>query len=302
MLTIKKLTSQYSKKIDFLDIEIIIANSLAKTREFVLANPDYELSATQNKKIVLLLERRMKQEPIAHITRHKEFYGLNFIINKHTLVPRPETELMVEQAIHESRIMNKKSCTIIDVGTGSGCIIVAIAHTLEHGACDIAQDTDQCQPSKIKYYATDISSEALKVAKKNARSHDTKVRFLHGDLLLPALPKLNAKKLMPRKLILTANLPYLSKEIYDSAPVDVKKYEPKSALYSAEAGLAHYRKLLKQIKNLVDGRKLSITAFFEISPEQKTPIIKLVSGILPSAKIETIKDLTGRWRICKISI
>jgi release factor glutamine methyltransferase len=109
----------------------------------------------------------------------------------------------------------------------------------------------------------------------------------------------NLTKHLPR----VANLPYLSKKIYSSAPNDVKKYEPKSALYSCEAGLAHYHKLLKQIKEISINYKLkTISCILEISPEQKQSFTKLIKNILPEAKISFEKDLARKWRICKIDI
>ena len=102
-------------------------------------------------------------------------------------------------------------------------------------------------------------------------------------------------------LVVVANLPYLSKEIYSSAPADVKKYEPKSALYSSSAGLAHYKKLLKQVKGVLKSyRPETMSCFLEISPEQKQPLTKLIRDIFPSAKITFFKDLAGKWRVCKI--
>jgi len=104
-------------------------------------------------------------------------------------------------------------------------------------------------------------------------------------------------------LIILANLPYLSKEIYSSVPADVKKYEPKSALYSPEAGLSHYHKLLKQIDIISKNYELKhIICIFEISPEQKQPIAKLIKIIFPYAKITFAKDLARKWRVCKIKI
>jgi release factor glutamine methyltransferase len=156
------------------------------------------------------------------------------------------------------------------------------------------------------FFGIDISSEALKVAKQNAKLHNLakKIKFLQGSLLDPIMKEFQAKKLMPDKLIVTANLPYLSKEIYSSAPIDVKKFEPKSALYSPEEGLQHYRKLLEQVSEhfIVVSGKFSVVCYLEISPEQKIPLQKLVTNIFPSAKTEFTKDLAGKWRICKIDI
>lgn len=296
-MTIAKFTKKYKGKIDQLDLEILIAHSLGKTREFVLTYEDYEIPTLQIKNLKFKISRRVKGEPIAYIIGHKEFYGLDFIVNANTLVPRPETEMLVDSIINNQKTINNQDVRIIDVGTGSGNIIISIAKILERGTWNVER------ADEIKYFAIDISAEALKVAKKNARLHgvEKKIKFLQGNLLLPFFVEL--KKLKAKNLIIVANLPYLSKEIYQSAPADVKNFEPKTALYSSENGLAHYRKLFEQINYLlITGYQLPINIFLEISPEQKTLITKMIKNIFPSAKIEFKKDLAGKWRVCAIEI
>jgi len=297
-MTISEIIQKYTNKLDYLDLEILIANSLGKTREFVLTYPEYKLTKFQISNFKFQINRRLKGEPIAYILGHKEFYGLDFIVNKHTLVPRPETELLVELVLNE--ISNFQfpisNLGIVDIGTGSGNIIISIAHAIQHGAWSMKQK------NTTTFLASDISKEALTIAKKNARLNgvDKKIKFLHGDLLKPFL---KAKKLMPNKLIITANLPYLSKDIYESAPIDVKKFEPKSALYSPEEGLQHYRELLEQIKKLsVISHQSSVILFLEFSPEQKILLAKLIKSIFPKTKPEFKKDLAGKWRVCKVTI
>lgn len=293
MSTIIELIKKHSSTLDVHELEIIIAHGIKKSREFVMAHPEHELTSHQSSLIGKLVARRKKSEPIAYIIGHKEFYGLDFIVNKHTLIPRPETEQIVEEAMREAcnTEQRAKNIFIIDVGTGSGNIITSVAKVLE-----------KFQNPNFKFIGIDISKEALKVAKKNARVNtiDRKIKFIHGSLLTPLL---KSKKLMPEKLIITANLPYLSKDIYQSAPTDVKNYEPKSALYSAEEGLQHYRKLLQQIKQLPTSCSLChVSCFLEISPEQKKLLPELIKKIVPKAKIEFQKDLAGKWRICKINL
>ena len=296
-MTIGEIKKLYSLKLDYIDVELLLMNSLNKTREFVLTYPEFELNEFQIKNFKLKISRRMRGEPIAYITGHKEFYGLDFEVNKHTLVPRPETELMVEQVLHETYGIKHETNTVcvIDVGTGSGCIIISVANSSE-------KDTSYKIPD-TRYYAIDISKEALKIAKKNAKTHELtdKIKFLHGNLLEPILKcsMIHASCSM----IITANLPYLSKDIYNSAPIDVKKFEPKSALYSPEQGLQHYRKLLKQIKEILDSCSMfHVSCFFEISPEQKRSLTKIIKSVFSEADTSFTKDLAGKWRICKIVI
>ena len=103
-------------------------------------------------------------------------------------------------------------------------------------------------------------------------------------------------------MIIVANLPYLSKKIYDSAPIDIKKYEPKSALYSHKEGLAHYEKLFKQIKIIIPYYTLHATCYIEMSPEQKNKLAELIKNYFPQSKTIFHKDLAGKWRVCAINI
>ena len=303
MLSISDFIKKYSSKINRIDLELIIANSLGKTREFVLTYPECIVTSNQQSVINKLIKKRMAGEPVAYLVGHKEFYGLDFVVNRDTLIPRPETEQIIELTLSE--ISNFKSLprrhasqisnlNIVDIGTGSGNIIISIVTELEKNT--------KYKILNTKYYGIDISKDALKIAGSNAKKHkvDKKIRFFIGDLLSPFIENCNLK-IVNSTLVVVANLPYLSKEIYSSAPADVKKYEPKSALYSSNAGLAHYKKLLKQVKRILKGyRPETISCFLEISPEQKHPLTKLIKNIFPSAKITFFKDLAGKWRVCKI--
>ncbi len=297
-MTIEEIIKKYSNKLDRLDLELILAHSLGKTREFVLVHQDYEIQTVKIENLKFKISQRIKGKPIAYITGHKEFYGLDFIVNKNTLVPRPETEMLVENVLHFIQDTRYKiqDTRIVDVGTGSGNIIISLAKNAKNFKFQI---------SNFKFYGIDISAEALKVAKKNARLHgvEKKIKFLQGNLLEPFLRNIKPSVTSHHSLIITANLPYLSKEIYQSAPIDVKKYEPKSALYSAEGGLAHYHELLLQLKTShVPCSMFHVSCFLEISPEQKNPLSKIIKNIFPTAKISFEKDLAGKWRVCKIEI
>ncbi|MCX6762115.1 MAG: peptide chain release factor N(5)-glutamine methyltransferase [Candidatus Moranbacteria bacterium] len=303
MATIQTILAKYRPKIDSLDLELIIAHELKKSREFVLTYPEKTVNGKQEAEIRKLLNKRLRNEPLAHILGHKEFYGLDFKVTRDTLIPRPETEMLVELALRkkqETRNLptgqagKKQVMYIVDVGTGSGNIIISIAKAIEsknllHASC-------------YMLYGTDISEKALKIAKYNAKKNnvDKKIKFLHGNLLEPLLK--NTKYQIPdTKYIILANLPYLSKKIYSATAPNVKNFEPKSALYSPKAGLEHYKKLLKQIKILNTKYQIPNT-ILELSPEQKNPITILVKKILPSAKIEFKKDLAGKWRVCVIEL
>lgn len=293
--TISQFTRDNIKSIDIHELQILMADILNKPKEFILAHPEFELTKTQEIKIKKAIARRITGEPIAYIRGNKDFYNINFVVNKHTLIPRPETELMVDLALNNLQKItdDKQQNTIIDIGTGSGNIIISLAKTIE---C-----SKSCVDS-YKFFGIDISKDALRIARKNAKIHDVnkKIKFLHRDLLS------NFDDVTMQKcanLVILANLPYLSAEIYRSAPKDVKKFEPKSALYSPEKGLLHYKKLLNQLKNNFKIHQIkTANCFLEISPEQKPLLSFLVKKIFPKAKTEFHKDLAGKWRMCEIQI
>jgi len=299
MRSIIEIQKKYYIQINRVDLDVLIAHVIKKEREFVLAHPEFNLTPTQIRKIDTLAGRRLKNEPLSYIVGSKEFYGLNFLVNEHTLIPRPETELMVDMAIEEILNTQYSILNIIDIGTGSGNIIISIANQLE---------ITPHQLSVTDYFAIDISKEALRVAQKNAQSNSVlkKINFFHGNLLQPLIEKFklssNNMKIEKSKIIILANLPYLSSEIYKNCSKDVKKYEPKTALYSSKKGLAHYTKLFSQIKLLVNDYKLLAIILIEISPEQKTIISPIIKKYFPLAKIKFKKDLAQKWRICEIKL
>jgi len=301
-------------------------HATGKSREFVLAHPEYVLSEKEYTDTIDFLRRRMTHEPIAYIVGHKEFYGLDFMVNQYTLIPRPETELMVEMALARSKKYGVRSTenarfTIIDIGTGSGNIIVTLATLLRGKNIDTT------------LFGLDISRDALLVEKENAQRHgvEHEITFLQSDLLeafshgvIPGLtrdPGLYSNTTQPESpitsgmiihknsyshILILANLPYLSEEIYQSAEADVKDFEPITALVSNEAGLAHYRKLLEQVTRLrsteVFSYNIPLVMIFEISPEQHDAIEILITEFFPNADISVIKDYSQRFRFVKIGL
>ena len=294
MATISDILDEYRSKLDYLDLELIIAHAIKKSREFVLTHPEFAIAKNYELRIMNYAERRIKHEPLAYILGEKEFYGLKFKVDKNTLIPRPETEMMVDlvsQIVHRKSICDMRY-VICDIGTGSGNIIVALAHSMEHGTWN-----------NLELYGTDISKEAIKIAKYNYRKNKTenKINFLHGNMLEPVIKKCFMFH-APCSMIVAANLPYLSPKIYKSCVKDIKKYEPKSALLSQKEGLAHYEELLKQLQLLATSRWSLFTVFLEISPEQKNKLPKIIKKYFPKSKITFHKDLSGRWRICELQI
>ena len=154
-----------------------------------MAHPEYKLSGFKNWRLKKLKKMRAAGVPFAYLTGHKEFFGFDFLVNKHVLIPRPETELMVELVIDRLKTKDeRREICLIDIGTGSGCVAIAIEQTLRRDALNASRDgantlRDALNASLPKFYAIDISRAALKVAKTNARKHNTNITFLQGHLL-----------------------------------------------------------------------------------------------------------------------
>ncbi|NTW22686.1 peptide chain release factor N(5)-glutamine methyltransferase [Candidatus Falkowbacteria bacterium] len=274
-----KTTLQRFPSISRLEIETIIAHVLKKTREFILISPEHEITRSQIGRIGKLVQRREEGEPLAYLTGHKEFYGLDFSVDSNVLVPRPETELIIDELLAQAA--KKSPAAIIDVGTGSGCIAITLAKLLNDRS--------------IKFFAIDISEPALRIAKRNAHKHGVgrRVRFVAGDLLSP-LPKFKIEA--GSRVIITANLPYLSPSQIDASP-SIRK-EPRLALESGADGLKHYRQLFRQI------RQSGFTDFnllCEIDETQGASMAALIRKELPQAKFEIKQDLGHYDRLAVIN-
>jgi release factor glutamine methyltransferase len=302
-MNIQEALREASKKLKktspspFLDAEILLSYVLKKNREFILTYPEKKLTKAQEEKFEKSLKRRLKNEPVAYILSHKEFYGLDFKVTPDTLIPRPETETLVENALNhlKSKNNNDKKTIIADIGTGSGNIIISVAKEIA---------SSNLPTTHYELIATDISAPALKIAKQNARKNNLggKIFFSKGNLLEPVIES-KKNKFNDKNIIILANLPYLSQKIYSETPRDVKKFEPRSALLGGIDGLARYGKLFTQIKKLKDKfSTLNVLCYAEISPEQKEILKRLVKINFPIAKIEFLKDLAGKWRIAEISL
>ena len=172
-----------AKTINQLDAELILAHILGVERTFLHAHPDYGLKTDQEEQASQALRRRATGEPLAYITGAKDFYGRQFIVSRDVLIPRPETEALIEVARRLAR------ASILDVGTGSGCIAITLAKELPG----------------VRVTAVDISDKALGIARENALKHQAKVDFRHSDLL-SGLD--NAEKYA----LIVANLPYVDRK------------------------------------------------------------------------------------------
>jgi release factor glutamine methyltransferase len=289
MSNINSLLKKYSKKVPLLDLELLLSFVLKKNREYILTHPEETINLWQFIKIKYFINQLIKHKPLNYILGYKEFYGLNFLINKHTLIPRPETELLVEKSLQ--LIKKQKNWQIWEIGTGSGNIIISLATALP-----------KLSFPKQKLWASDISKSALKIAKKNAKKNYVSINFLQGDLLQPFYKYFYIFKRKRDNLLIIANLPYLSKKIYSQTAINVKKYEPVKSLISGPDGLQHYRRLFKEVSQIQKTKMFKqIHLLIEISPEQKS-ILKKDKFIVNQKKIIWHQDLSQKWRILQIKL
>ena len=277
-----------SGTIDRLDRELLLASVLKKDRAFLLSHPEYTLSERELQCFKKLVERRELHEPLAYIIGEKEFFGLLFSTNRSTLIPRPETELLVEDILRqlsELKTFSNKKIAVVDVGTGSGCIIISVVKKFSLSKKDLAD---------ISFFAVDTSLGALDTAHFNAKRHgvDQNIQFTHSNLLTQLKKQLASFD----EIIILANLPYLSEKLYQATLPTVQFFEPKTALLSGVDGLDHYRKLLKQLQFLSPGKRICF--WLEISPEQAS----FVQTLLQDHKAvldEILPDLAKNPRVIK---
>jgi release factor glutamine methyltransferase len=267
--------------------ELLLARTLQKSHTYILAHPEHRLSWRARLRYRYYIWKRRRGYSIASITGHKAFYGLDFIVNKHTLIPRPETELMVELAyaeIQDALVKGEKNIVLIDVGTGSGCIPIAIHKNVPAHSCTI--------------FAIDISRRALAVAKKNAQKHTVNMICVHGNLLEPMHTFFDTR--IPSSLIITANLPYLTQEQFDTEP-SIQK-EPRRALVANDGGLMLYKQLLEHIATLAVRYKTRITLYMEIDPSQAHTLHAYCAKKFPYSRLCVAHDLQKHPRIISLHV
>lgn len=329
-MKISGLLKKYQNQIDMRELQVLIAHIIQKPIEHILAHPDIGLSTQEKRKLAAFARKRKAGYPIAYLTGRKEFFGLDFLVDKNVLIPRPETEMMVEEAL--SRIThNAQRITVIDVGTGSGCIIVSIVRKLELGIGDqesgirnlvplIPSSRFPISPLHSHFFALDISPKALKVARQNAKRHgaDKCIKFIQGNLLEPIIQSMavgigdsrlrgNDKRgkadfrfpIPDSRFLIIANLPYLTPSQIKNSP-SIQR-EPKSALEAGRDGLKYYRKLFDQIKKLKKANpKLEITILCEIDDTQSDAMQKLIRQKFGNTGYQVRKDLGGYERMAMI--
>ena len=255
-----------------LESELLLRHALKISRVQLYLDLSRELSPKQEGAFWRLVKRRLNGEPTAYITGHREFYGFDFYVAPGVLVPRPESELLVEKALNLAH--HRNISTIAEIGTGCGAIAISLALNLP----------------EAKIYATDISAPALKVALFNCQKHGVanRICLLQGDMLDP-LPE-------PVDLIV-ANLPYVREsELPPTGPVS---FEPILALNGGPEGLEKIHRLCQQA-----GSKLSPQGclLLEIGQGQGKAVTSSLYSLFPSARIEVASDLSGIERVVSLCL
>lgn len=260
-----------------IEAEVLLAHALGVGRETLLARLQEPLAADATTRFEAMLNRRLAHEPTAYIIGHREFYGLEFACSPAALIPRPETELLVEEALRWLRSPESRPARIIDVGTGNG----AIAVTLAVNALD------------VRVTALDVSWAALQLARRNAAAHGVagRIDFVQGDLL-SALAE-------PSELIV-ANLPYVPTQLYRKLAPELRDHEPEGALHPPQAGgTAIIERLVTQaVERLRPGGLLLV----EHAWNQGRRLRETARAAFPNARIETKRDLAGRERVLAVAV
>ena len=263
----------YFKQKDFKnprnEIELIIRFVLKIKRIDIYLNFDRVLIKKELKLIKKFIKRRIRKEPIQYITNLSEFYGIEFFVNEHVLIPRPETEKLIELAKKKLKLV--KNPTILDIGTGSGCIAITMA--LEKAGC--------------KVMGIDISDNAIKIANKNKNKYNlNNVTFFKIDIL-NEIPMGNFD-------LIISNPPYISKNEFPDLMEDVRNYEPKTALTDYSDGLVFYRRYSKIAKQILKESGRMILEVGLGSHPRKVKDIFINQGYINA---ELLKDFNGDYRI-----
>jgi len=275
--SLEQIIGELKSETPKLDAQVLLANVLDKSRTWVTAHPEATLSRPQLATVNKAVSRLKAGEPFPYVLGHWEFFGLDLELTPDVLIPRPETELLVERAIKWLKA-SKERRTVADIGTGSGCIAIAIAKAIPD----------------VKITATDISRPALEVADRNARKRSVRkqIDFVQCDLLPPHPDPL------PTDLhfdLICANLPYIPTQTLHELPIYGR--EPSLALDGGIDGLDIVRRLLKIAPEWLAPNGMVL---LEIEATQGISAVSLAYDMFDSAEIHLHQDLTGRDRLVEI--
>lgn len=260
-----------SGKLPIDDAAILLAHALEKNTAHIFAHPEANLAEHDYAAYISLIARRSVGHSVAVLKGRKEFYGLSFKVTPDVLIPRPETELLVDEAARRLRSTDHE--TVLDMGTGSGCIIIALA----------LRNNDK----KHLFFASDISEKALAIAAENARDHQASIHFFRSNLFDQA-------KHHSYSLII-ANLPYLTTTQLQEPSI---KREPIGALWGGTDGLDLYRAFMEQAPEYVTEH---FCILLEIDPTQNKKMLALTTQAFPDAHTTILEDLSGLPRVLCIT-
>jgi release factor glutamine methyltransferase len=257
--------------------KVLLCHALSLNSTLLFSQVDRILTASEIASFESLVDRRLKREPTAYITGHKEFYGLDIYVDGRVLVPRPETEILLEEAIKFGRVWierNGKAPLIADIGTGSGAIAICLALNLPGS----------------RVYAVDIFEKALEVAAINVERYRLKdsITLIHANLL---------EQISEKIALIVANLPYIAGSDVRDLPNEVAKYEPQVAL---DGGLTGSELIKRLIVQSVDKTAPGGALFLEIGLGQADGIVKLIKSAWSGAGVSVTADLAGIDRVIKV--
>ena len=255
-----------------LNIELLLAHVLKLQRIQLYTSFDQPLSEDELARFKELLKRRLSNEPLQYILGETEFMGLKFVVDKRVLIPRPDTEVLVETAMNQikQRFSDESETKILEIGTGSGCIAVSLA---------------KLAPNTL-LTAIDISSDALEVAKENAKRNTVEITFLKKDFL--------SEDIAAQKFhCIISNPPYISNEEYQQLPKEVKDFEPKTALADGGDGLTFYKAIAQRGKSLVMNNGFVAVEHAYNQSEN----VKKIFQQSDWKNIQAIKDYGGNFRV-----
>ena len=249
----------------------LLAFALKKDKTFLIAHSEYELSSEEKTNFQTILQRRAKREPFQYIVGKQEFYGLDFFVTKDVLIPRPETELIVEAAIEILR--NTENPRFCEVGAGSGCISISILH----------------EKKSATAIALDVSEKALQIARKNAEKHRVLQRL---ELKISDVFAVLENEIFD---IIISNPPYIPSEDFDRLQMEVRDFEPQNALTDGKDGLSIIEKIIKDAPKFL---KPNSFLLMEIGFNQSKKVREMFSANLWQS-VEFLHDLQGIPRLAK---
>ncbi|WP_058308712.1 peptide chain release factor N(5)-glutamine methyltransferase [Gracilibacillus massiliensis] len=254
--------------------EILLLHELKWTKTELISNLRENIDPSILKQYQSKIEQLATTKvPIQHLTGVEEFYGRSFHVNKHVLIPRPETEELIH---HLLTTVKKQPVSCVDVGTGSGVIAVSLAKEWQK-----------------EVIATDLSPEALQVARKNAKKHQADILFYQGDFLNPLIER--EKKVD----MIVSNPPYIAYQEADSLSDTVKNFDPEMALFAEENGLGAYQSIIEQAPLVLN--KQGVLAF-EIGHSQGKAVTSIIKKTFPNSDVNVIQDINQKDRIVVATI